>query len=79
MCKLDLILPIPFLVALNVLPTIAACHLPLYQCVAIDFRILVLSVSFIVPSIVQCYLCALVKYLVNCKAYDEGTRSSARD
>jgi len=30
--------------------------LPLYQCIAIAFRIPVLSVRFIVPSIVQCYL-----------------------
>ena len=57
-CKFDLILPVLFLVAafFNVLTTITACHLPLYQCVAIAFWILVLSVRFIVPSIVQCYL-----------------------
>ena len=57
-CKFDLILPVLFLVAFNILTTIMiiAYHLPLYQCVAIAFRILVLSVRFIVPSVVQCYL-----------------------
>jgi len=33
-CKFDLILPVLFLVAFNVLTTIATYHLPLYQCVA---------------------------------------------
>ena len=56
MCKFDLILPVGFLAALNVLTTITAYHLPLYQCVAISFRVLVLSVRCIVPSVVQCYL-----------------------
>jgi len=55
-CKFDLYLPVLFLVAFNVLTTITACHLPLYQRVAIAFRIPVLSVRFIVPSVVQCYL-----------------------
>ena len=56
-CKFDLILPVLFLAAFNVVTTITAYHLPLYQCVAIAFRILVLSVRFIVPSsVVQCYL-----------------------
>jgi len=55
-CEFDLILPVLFLAAFNVLITITAYHLPLYQCVAIAFRILVLSVRFIVPSVVQCYL-----------------------
>jgi len=43
-CKFDLILPVLFLAAFNVLTTITAYHLPrpLYQCVAIAFRILVL-------------------------------------
>ena len=54
-CKFDLISPVLFLAAFNVLTTITAYHLPLYQCVAIAFRILVLSVRFIVPSVVQCY------------------------
>jgi len=54
--KFDLILPVIFLVAFNVLTPITAYHLPLYQCVAIAFWILVLSVRFIVPSVVQCYL-----------------------
>ena len=40
----------------NVLITITAYHLPMYQCVPIAFWILVLSVRFIVPSVVQCYL-----------------------
>jgi len=57
-CKFDLILTVLFLPAFNVLTTITAYHLPLYQCVATAFRILVLSVRFIVPSVtvVQCYL-----------------------
>jgi len=55
-CKFDLILPVLLLVTFNVLTTTAACHLPLNQCVAIAFRILVLSVRFIAPSVVQCYL-----------------------
>ena len=57
-CKFDLILPVLFLAAFNVLTTITAYHLPLYQCVAMAFRILVLSARFIVPSVVQCYLVA---------------------
>jgi len=60
-CKFDLILPVVFLAAFNILTTISAYHLPLYQCAAIAFRIRVLSVRFIVPLVVQCYLCALVK------------------
>ena len=55
-CKFDLILPVLFLAAFNILTTITAYHLPLYRCVAIAFQILVLSVRFIVPSVVQCYL-----------------------
>ena len=55
-CKFDLILPV-FLVAFNVLTTITAYHLPLYQCVAIAFRILVLSVRFVVPSVSSVTLC----------------------
>jgi len=55
-CKFDLILPVLLLAAFNILTTITAYHLPLYQCVAIAFRILVLSLRFIVPSVVQCYL-----------------------
>jgi len=72
-CNFDPILPVLFLVAFNVL-TITACHLPLYQCVAIAFQILVLSVRFIIPSVVQCYLvhCLKLKYLVNRTAYDES-------
>jgi len=54
-CKRDLTLSV-FLVAFNVLTSIAACRLPLCQCIAIAVRIFVLSVSFIVPSVVQCYL-----------------------
>ena len=60
MCKFDLILPVLFLAAFNILSmiltTITAYYLPLYQCVAIAFRILVLSVRSIVPSVAQCYL-----------------------
>jgi len=44
-----------FLAAFSVLTSVAARHLPLFQCIAIAFRILVLSVRFIVPSVVQCY------------------------
>jgi len=55
-CKFDLILPVLFLAAFNILTTTTAYHLPLYQCVAIAFQILVLSVGFIVPLVVQCYL-----------------------
>jgi len=57
-CTFDLILPVPvlLLVSLYILTTITAYHLPLYQCVAIAFRILVLSVRSIVPSVAQCYL-----------------------
>jgi len=56
--KFDLILPVLFLAAfINVdHHHCLAYHLPLYQCVAIAFRILVHSVRFIVPSVVQCYL-----------------------
>jgi len=54
--KFDLILPVLFLAAFNVLTTITAYHLPLYQCVVSAFRILVLSVRFVVLSVVQCYL-----------------------
>ena len=63
MCKVDLILPVLFLAAFDVLTTTTAYHLPLYQdsmnvCVAIAFRILILilSIRLIVPSVVQCYL-----------------------
>jgi len=72
-CEFDLTLRVLFLVAaFNVLITIAAYHLPLYQCVAIAFRILVLSVRFI--SLSYAVLpCALANYLVNRVAYDEST------
>jgi len=53
-CKFDLILTVLFLAAFNVLTTINAYHLPLYQSVAIAFRILVLSVRFIVVSNIDC-------------------------
>jgi len=55
-CTFDLILPVLFLAAFNVLTTITAYHLSLYQCAVTAFRILVLSVRFIVPTVVQCYL-----------------------
>jgi len=55
MCKFDLILSVLFFVAFSVLTSIAAGHLTLCQCIAIAFRIAVLSVSFVVPSVVQCY------------------------
>jgi len=48
-------LPVLFLPAFNVLTTITAYHLLLYQSVTIAFRILVLSERLIVPSVVQCY------------------------
>ena len=58
-CEFDLTLRVLFLVAtFNILITITAYHLPLYQCAAIAFRILVLSVRFIFSqlTVVQCYL-----------------------
>jgi len=57
-CEFDLTLHVLFLVAaFNVLITITAYHLPLYQCVAIAFRILVLSVRFIFPQSCSVTLC----------------------
>ena len=57
-CNFDIILPVLFLVAaFNVLITITAYHLPLYQCVAIAIRILVLSVRFIFPQLCSVTLC----------------------
>jgi len=40
----------------NVLTSNAACHMSLCQYMTIAFQFLVLSVSFIFPSVVQCYL-----------------------
>jgi len=48
--------PFFFSVAFNVLINIAAYHLPLCQCIANAFPILILSVRFIVPLVVQRYL-----------------------
>jgi len=45
-----------FFSTFNVLTSIAACNLPLCQCTATVFRIFVFSISFIVPSVVLCYL-----------------------
>ena len=75
LCEFDLTLRVLFLVAaFNVLITITAYHLPLYQCVAIAFRILVLSVRFIFPQLCSVVLLrALANYLVNHMAYDEST------
>ena len=57
-CEFDLTLRVLFLVAaFNVLITITAYHLPLYQCVAIVFRILVFSVRFISPQLCSVTLC----------------------
>jgi len=42
-CKFDLIL-----VATSVLTSITAHYLPLFQCIAIAFQMIVLSISFIV-------------------------------
>jgi len=57
-CEFDLTLRVIFLVAaFNVLITITAYHLPLYQCVAIAFRILVLSVRFIFSQLCSVSLC----------------------
>ena len=72
MCKSDLILPVPFLVAFNVLTTIDVCHLPLYQC-SYCFRNLR---SFCkIHCSLNCGVlpCALVKYLVNRTAHDGST------
>jgi len=56
-CEFDLTLRVLILVAaFTVLITITAYHLPLYQCVVVAFRILVLSVRIHLPSVVQCYL-----------------------
>jgi len=72
-CEFDLTLRVLFLVAaFNVLITITAYHLPLYECVAISFRILVLSVRFIFPQLCSVTL-TLANYLVNRMAYDEST------
>jgi len=38
-------------------------QLPLYECIAIALRIIVLSVRFIVHSVVQCYLVHWINYL----------------
>jgi len=75
-CNFALILSVLFLVAFDVLTSIAPCHLPLYlyQCIAISFQILVLFVSFNVHSEeVEALLCALVNYLNNRSAYGETT------
>jgi len=57
-CEFNLTLRILFLVAaFNVLITITAYHLSPYQCVAIAFRILVLSVRFIFPQLCSVTLC----------------------
>jgi len=73
-CEFDLTLHVLFLVAaFNVLITITAYHLPLYQCVATAFRILVLSVRYIFPQLCSVTLCILANYLVNRMAYDEST------
>jgi len=72
-CEFDLTLRVVFLVAaFAVLITITAYHLPLYQCVVIAFRILVLSVD---SSSLSCAVlpCALVKFIANRMAYDEST------
>ena len=70
--KFDLTSSVIFLVSFNVLISIAACHLPLCQCIAIAFRILVLSVSFIAPLVVQCYLvqCHLAHFNLSCACGD---------
>jgi len=60
------------LAAFNLLTTITAYHLPMYQYVAIAFRILVFSVRFNVPSVVQCYLVHWL-HLVKHMGYDEST------
>ena len=52
----NMTLSVLFVVAFNVLTNVAACHLPLHQCIAIAFRILVLSVNFIASPVLQCYL-----------------------
>jgi len=57
-CEVDLTLRVLFLVAaFNVLITMTAYHLPLYQCVVIAFRILVLSVRFIFTQLCSITLC----------------------
>jgi len=39
----------------SLLTSVTAHHLPLFQCIAIAFRILILCVNFIVPLVVQRY------------------------
>ena len=57
-CEFDLTLRVLFLVAaFNVLITITAYHLPLDQCVAIAFRILVPSVRSSFPQLCCVTLC----------------------
>jgi len=66
-CEFDLILRVLFLVAaFTVLITITAYHLPLYQCVAIAFQILVLSVRFIFPQLCSVTLCIS---LISCQTH----------
>ena len=56
-CEFDLTLRVLFLVAaFNVLITITAYHLPLYQCVAIAFTNPRSFCKIHFPSVVQCYL-----------------------
>jgi len=73
-CKFDLILPVLFL-AFNVLTTITAYHLPLYQCVAITFNLPNPHCFCKIHCSLSCAMlpCALAKYLVNRMAYDEST------
>jgi len=57
-CEFDLTLRVLFLVAaFNILITITAYQLPLYKCVVIAFRILVLSVRFIFLQLCSVTLC----------------------
>jgi len=61
-----------FLLLLVYWPVSLPTTCPLYQCITIAYRILVLCASFIVPSEVTVLLCALVN-LVNRTASDEIT------
>jgi len=57
-CKFDLILAIP-----SILTSITTRHYLSFQCIAIAFRILMLSANFVVSLLVQCYFAYLLTIL----------------
>ena len=71
-CKFDLILPVLFLAAFNILTTITAYHLPLYQsmcsyCLPNPRSFCKIHCSLSCAVLPNLLPCALVKYLVNRK------------